>query len=83
MHPIEYIRRHVFDELSQAAFGGIAGTTQATVSRWENNELSPNSDQMRRIRTAATDLGKDWNDRWFFEAPEKAPQEAEQERAAS
>lgn len=70
--PIEHIRRKIFGGLTQTAFGEIAGTTQATVSRWENGELNPNSDQMRRIRTAAADRGKTWDDRWFFEVPEQA-----------
>ena len=72
MTPIAHIRQTVFEGISQTAFGEIAGTTQATVSRWENDELNPNSEQMRRIRSAAVERGKPWDDRWFFEVPEQA-----------
>jgi len=64
------IRLNVFDGISQASFGEIAGTTQATVSRWETGELSPNSEQMGRIRAEANKRGLSWNDQWFFESPE-------------
>lgn len=71
MQPIEHIRKVVFD-LSQAAFGEIAGTTQASVSRWESGEQSPDLDEMARIRASARERGIAWDDRWFFEAPQES-----------
>lgn len=68
MSAIERIRKDVFS-LSQAAFAEVAGVTQATVSRWEAGEFEPNRDQLERIRDAALRDGKDWDDKWFFEAP--------------
>ena len=76
MRPIEHIRRNVFKS-SQTAFADVAGTTQATVSRWENGELEPGREEMARIRNKAIEAGE-WDDRWFFEVP-AAP---EPERAA-
>ena len=67
MSPIEHIRRIIFKS-SQAAFADIAGTTQATVSRWETGELEPGREEMAKIREHAMLLGE-WNDRWFFEVP--------------
>jgi hypothetical protein len=68
MTPIEYIRKSLF-KVSQVAFGEIAGTTQASVSRWERNELEPGYSEMERIRAAAVDRDIAWNDRLFFDAP--------------
>ena len=72
MRPIAYIRKKVFDNIPQAAFGALAGTSQTTVSRWENGDLDPGASEMERIRAAAIEQGKPWNDRWFFELPEEA-----------
>jgi len=69
MTPIEHIRRNVFG-LSQTAFADIAGTTQASVSRWENGELEPGREEMAKIRKRAMQVGH-WDDRWFFEVPEE------------
>lgn len=74
MRPIEAIRKNVF-KLSQAAFGEIAGTTQASVSRWETGHQEPSRDEMERIRSVALERELAWDDRWFFEAA-PAPQEA-------
>lgn len=71
MHPITHIRSKVFG-LTQAAFAEVAGTTQPTVSRWENGEFEPNRDEMARIREAAIERDLPWDDRLFFEAPEEA-----------
>jgi predicted transcriptional regulator len=77
MRPIKHIRKSVL-KISQAMLGEIAGTTQASVSRWETGELEPSLEEMARIRTAARDRGIEWDDRWFFETPASAvPAEAE------
>jgi DNA-binding transcriptional regulator YiaG len=68
--PIQHIRQNVF-AVSQAVFAEIAGTTQATVSRWENGEFEPGREHMQRIRNAAKAQAKPWDDRWFFETPEQ------------
>ena len=68
MNPIHKIRREVFG-VSQAEFGEIAGTTQASVSRWENAEQEPGLEEMARIREAARARDIEWDDRWFFEGP--------------
>lgn len=65
-NPIERIRKTIFD-VNQAQFGEIAGTTQASVSRWENGQQEPSLGEMDRIRAAAVDRGLRWDDRWFFE----------------
>ena len=68
MRPIEHIRRSTF-KVSQTAFGEIAGTTQASVSRWEQGTQEPSQREMERIRNEAVFLGLEWDDRWFFETP--------------
>jgi DNA-binding transcriptional regulator YiaG len=70
MLPMAHIRQNVFG-LSQTAFAEIAGVKQPTVSRWEAGEFEPNRDELERIRAAAIESGKDWNDAWFFETPER------------
>jgi DNA-binding transcriptional regulator YiaG len=72
MQPIEHIRKVIFD-LSQVAFGEIAGTTQASVSRWESGDQQPGLDEMTRIRAAARERGIAWDDLWFFEIPVREP----------
>ena len=69
MNTILHIRKNVI-EVSQTTLAAIAGTNQATVSRWERGELFPNLEQMRAIRSAVLDSGGDWDDRWFFEVPD-------------
>ncbi len=76
MGPIEHIRKRVFGA-SQSELAAIAGVTQATVSRWENDHFEPSREELGRIRDAARDRGLKWDDRWFFETPR------EPERAAS
>jgi DNA-binding transcriptional regulator YiaG len=68
MHPIEYIRKHIFG-VTQDAFAKIAGTKQSSVSRWESGTLHPDHGEMERIRNAARARGIPWNDQWFFELP--------------
>jgi transcriptional regulator with XRE-family HTH domain len=75
MNAIEHIRRNVF-KVTQTAFSGFAGTTQASVSRWENNEQEPGLEEMARIREKASEMGIHWDDRWFFETPAPAEQAA-------
>ena len=69
--PIEHIRRAVF-HVSQSEFAEISGTTQSSVSRWEQGLQEPSHSEMDRIRTAAADRGIRWDDRWFFEPPKPA-----------
>lgn len=73
MTPIAFIRQNVFG-LSQSAFASLAETTQPTVSRWENRELAPDTNQCALIRKAALERGLDWDDRWFFELPAEVMQ---------
>lgn len=68
MKAITHIRKHIFG-LSQIEFAAIAGTTQASVSRWESGELEPSHSEMARIRSSAIEQGADWDDRLFFDAP--------------
>ena len=71
MKPIEHIRRDIF-AVSQATFAEIAGTTQPSVSRWEQGVQEPCHSEMERIRLAAVRRGLRWNDRWFFEMPKRS-----------
>jgi transcriptional regulator with XRE-family HTH domain len=75
MSPIKHIRKNLFD-VSQAVFGEIAGTTQASVSRWETGEQTPSHTEMLRIREEAKRRGLDWNDLWFFETPPSSTEAA-------
>jgi transcriptional regulator with XRE-family HTH domain len=68
MKPIEHIRKSLF-EVSQTVFAEIAGTTQASVSRWEQGAQEPSHSELERIRNEAIQRGIDWDDRWFFETP--------------
>lgn len=68
MNPMPLIRKTILD-ISQAELAAIAGTTQATVSRWEKGELQPDRTQLARIREAAMSRGVAWDDAWFFEMP--------------
>ena len=68
MKPIEHIRKSLF-EVSQTTFAEIAGTTQASVSRWEQGIQEPSQSEMERIRSEAVLRGIDWDDRFFFETP--------------
>lgn len=71
MTPTEHIRCNIF-RVTQAVFGEIAGTTQASVSRWEKGEQVPDQQEMARIRDEARRRNICWDDRWFFEVPSEA-----------
>lgn len=66
MNTLRLIRTNVFG-VTQTAMAEIAGTRQATVSRWENGKLKPSLEQLVRIRKEAQRRGLKWNDSWFFE----------------
>lgn len=70
MNAVKYIRKRVF-KLNQAPFAAeVAKVSQATVSRWERDDLpgsQPNRTEMGRIRSAAIERGLDWDDNWFFQ----------------
>lgn len=68
MLPIAAIRHTVF-HLTQREFAALAGTSQATVSRWEKGELQPDASNFDRIRQAALARNIEWDDSWFFVAP--------------
>lgn len=65
MNAIEHIRRKVF-AISQAELAEIAGTTQATVCRWEQGLLSPDINQATAIRAEAKLRKHKWKDAWLF-----------------
>lgn len=69
MNAVEHIRKRIF-KLKQAPFAAVAGVSQPTVSRWEQDNLpgsQPTRAEMDRIRSAALDQGLDWDDSWFFQ----------------
>jgi DNA-binding transcriptional regulator YiaG len=68
MLPIGHIRNSIF-QVTQAEFAALAGTSQATVSRWEKGELAPNTVNLERIRRAASERQIEWHDSWFFNLP--------------
>jgi len=71
MNPLLHIRKNVLG-VTQTEMAAIAGTRQATVSRWEAGELEPSRDQMQLVRQAAAERGVEWSDTWFFESPQAA-----------
>ncbi len=71
MSTVVHLRKAVL-KISQAELAEIAKTTQASVSRWENGELSPDLSQLTLIRDEVIKRGLAWDDTWFFEAPESA-----------
>jgi transcriptional regulator with XRE-family HTH domain len=71
MNPMFHIRKQVFG-LSQTEMAEIAAVSQGTVSKWENGSLTPDRNEMERIRTEALRRGLSWDDSWFFEAPAEA-----------
>lgn len=68
MNTVLHLRKNIL-KLSQAELAEVAKTTQATVSRWENGELSPDLDQLTRLREEVLARRLTWDDSWFFEAP--------------
>lgn len=71
MNQLHRIRCRVF-RATQIEMAAIAGVRQSQVSRWENGLRRPSLREMERIRAEARKRGLPWDDRWFFEAPEKA-----------
>lgn len=70
MNAVAHVRKSVL-KASQMELATIASTTQATVSRWEKGELSPDLDQLAAIRAAVIERKLKWNDAWFFSVPER------------
>jgi DNA-binding transcriptional regulator YiaG len=70
MLPIAVIRNSIF-QLTQREFAALAGTSQATVSRWEKGELTPDTSNLERIRRAASERNIECQDSWFFVTPER------------
>lgn len=68
MNVIRHIRTQIFG-ISQAEMAGIAEVSQPTVSKWENDEASPNREELARIRSAAMTRELPWSDSLFFDAP--------------
>jgi DNA-binding transcriptional regulator YiaG len=68
-NPLIRIRKQVFG-VSQATMAAIAKVSQGTVSKWETGELSPDRNEMGRIRDEAIRRQIRWSDAWFFEAAE-------------
>jgi DNA-binding XRE family transcriptional regulator len=57
--------RHIREQVlscSQEVFAAIAGTSHATVSRWESGELVPGIEEIRRIREFCIDNSMAWDD---------------------
>ncbi|WP_367928106.1 helix-turn-helix domain-containing protein [Aquamicrobium sp.] len=71
MTAIRYIRREIF-KVTQSEFAALVGVGQATVSRWESG-VAPSLDDMQAIRSAASERGIEWQDRWFFEPATHEP----------
>lgn len=69
MRAIGHIRKHIFKK-RQAEFAAMLGVAQSTVSRWERGDSSPTLEEMTAIRSEAARNGLEWDDAWFFEAPE-------------
>lgn len=72
---MKHIRTRVF-RVTQHEMAAIVGTTQASVSRWEKGQLSPDLAQLGRIREAAAKRGLPWDDSWIFEVPAAADADA-------
>ena len=66
MNRIKYIRTEIF-KLQMSEFAAIAGVSQATVSKWENDIHEPNLSALTRIRDEAAKRGLSFEDSVFFE----------------
>jgi Predicted transcriptional regulator with C-terminal CBS domains len=71
MNAVTHIRKNILGA-TQGEIAAIVGVGQTTVSRWERGELSPDLDQMRRLRSELLRRGVEWDDAWFFDVPEAA-----------
>lgn len=71
MLPIARIRKELFG-ISQAEMARIAGTTQPTISRWEDGELQPDLHELTLIRAEALRRGLAWSDSAIFPARRRA-----------
>lgn len=60
------IRKDVFG-LTQRELAIVAGTRQATVSRWETGALEPSRDQIQAILNKAAELGLSLSASDFFD----------------
>lgn len=74
MSTIKFIRKSVFG-VRQDEFAKIAGVHQGTVSKWENESLSPDYNSLKLIRLEAKGRGLEWDDSLFFELPDGSLQE--------
>lgn len=63
---LAHIRKDVFG-LTQREMASVAGTRQATVSRWEAGTLEPSRDQMQAILDKAFELGLPLSAADFFD----------------
>jgi predicted transcriptional regulator len=73
--PLRHIRKKVL-KVTQKRMAEIAAVSQATVSRWEDGELSPGLTEMTLIREEAFRLQCEWDDKLFFAVPEPTPVDA-------
>lgn len=68
---LKYIRETVFKE-NQTQFAAMLGISQPTYSDFEKRDSLPfiHQQTVRKVATERDDI--DWQDSWFFEAPEEA-----------
>lgn len=55
-------------QVTQSEMAEIAGTSQATISRWEAGATNPSLRHLRRIRAEALRRRLKWDDRLLFSA---------------
>lgn len=68
MHPLHYVRVHVF-ELTQVEYAKALGVSQQTVSRWDTGKADPPRSSLMKIRDLARKRKISWDDSWFFVVP--------------
>jgi transcriptional regulator with XRE-family HTH domain len=69
MNAITNIRKRL--GLTQAAFAQALEVDQSTVSRWEQDKLAPDLNDLRKIRALAKKSLENWDDSLFFRASRK------------